>query len=279
MRIATALLLFGSLARNAFASTTSPTAPQGIASQHPEPRPKVSRLKFWGSGCSQASQAHGSVDVVAADYEHVTVRLRDFAARIGPGTNMTERSTFCQMSMQFEGAEPGWQVALDSAEFRGHLSITPPVAMHTWMISFFVEDAAKTVGSIRFSVLLSYSSSTVHRDEPLGPISYAPPSVDKSPSIHLLTNTQLPLVVQTTSRATTEPASTSDRDITTSFEVPEASSVWSLCSDRSGYTGVIDVNYRVAFTTKELPGTGSYGKTARGAVTESLYFKWRRCDR
>ncbi|KAK7923736.1 hypothetical protein PG985_007807 [Apiospora marii] len=182
-----------------------PVALRDTDPPRPEPRPKVSRLKYWGSGCSQASQAHGSVDVVAADYEHVTARFRDFAARIGPGTNVTERSTFCQMSMQFEGAEPGWQVALDSAEFRGHLAITPPVTMHTWMISFFVEDAAKT----------------------------------------------------TTSRATTEPASTSDGDLTTSLEVPEAKSVWSLCSDRSGYTGVIDVNYRVAFTTKEAPGTGS----------------------
>lgn len=87
-----------------------------------------------------------------------------------------------------------------------------------------------------------------------------------------------PLAAQTTSRASTEPAGTSDGDITTSLEVPEAESVWSLCSDRSGYTGVIDVNYRVAFTTKEEPGTGSYGKTGRGAVTESLYFKWRRCE-
>ncbi|KAK8021777.1 hypothetical protein PG990_006915 [Apiospora arundinis] len=192
----------------------------------PEPRPKVSRLQFWGSGCTQASQAHGSVDVVGADYEHVTVRLRDFVARIGPGTNVTERSTFCQMSMQFEGAEPGWQVALDGAEFRGHLSITPPVTMHTYMISFFVEDASKT----------------------------------------------------TTSIARTDPEESSDRDITTSLDVPEDKSVWSLCSDRSGYTGIIDVNYRVAFTTKELPGTGSYGKTGRGTVAESLYFKWRRCE-
>ncbi|KAK8043781.1 hypothetical protein PG994_012619 [Apiospora phragmitis] len=98
--------------------------------------------------------------------------------------------------------------------------------MSTWMISFFVEDAAKT----------------------------------------------------TTSRARTEPASTSDGDLTTSFEIPESKSVWSLCSDRSGYMGIIDVNYRVAFTTKEGPGTGLYGKTGRGAVTESLYFKWRRCE-
>ncbi|KAK8083995.1 hypothetical protein PG996_002776 [Apiospora saccharicola] len=226
MHIATVLFLLGSLARDAFASTLSPVAPRGSVLTQPETRPKVSRLKFWGSGCSQASQAHGSVDVVAADYEHVTARFRDFAAWIGPGTNVTDRSTFCQMSMQFEGAEPGWQVALDSAAFRGHLTITPPVTMHTWMISFFVEDAAKT----------------------------------------------------TQSTTKTEPASTSDGDVTTSFEIPESKSVWSLCSDRSGYTGVIDVNYRVAFTTKELPGTGSYGKTGRGAVTESLYFKWRRCE-
>ncbi|KAK7941473.1 uncharacterized protein PG986_013860 [Apiospora aurea] len=226
MHISTALALLGALVWSVSASAIYPLITQDSDPPRPEPRPKISRLHFWGSGCTRASQEHGSVDVVGADYEHVTVRLRDFAARIGPGTNVTERTTFCQMSMQFEGAEPGWQVALDSAEFRGHLSITPPVTMHTWMISFFVEDAAKT----------------------------------------------------TTSTAKTEPARTSDRDITTSLEIPEPKSVWSLCSDRSGYTGVIDVNYRVAFTTKEQPGTGSYGKTGRGAVTESLYFKWRRCE-
>lgn len=145
MHIASVLVIFGSLARDTFASSIPPIAPRDTGSPHPEPRPKVSRLKFWGSGCSRASQAHGSVDVVAADYAHVTARFRDFVARIGPGTDVTERSTFCQMSMQFEGAEPGWQVALDSAEFLGHLAITPPVTMDTWMISFFVEDAAKTV--------------------------------------------------------------------------------------------------------------------------------------
>ncbi|KAK8096031.1 hypothetical protein PG999_014053 [Apiospora kogelbergensis] len=218
------------LSAMAYSATGAAAAPSPITARddppRPEPRPKISRLRFWGSGCTRASQADGSVDVVSADYEHVTARFRDLTARIGPGTNLTERTTFCQMSMQFDGAEPGWQVALDGAEFRGHLAITPPVTLHTYMISFFVEDAAKT----------------------------------------------------TTSTATTDPATTSNGDITTSFDIPESKSVWSLCSDRSGYTGIIDVNYRVAFTTREGPGTGSYGRTGRGAVTESLYFKWRRCE-
>ncbi|KAK8140004.1 hypothetical protein PG984_000070 [Apiospora sp. TS-2023a] len=273
MHIATFLVLLGSLARNAFASILSPVALRDSDSPHPETRPKVSRLKFWGSGCSQASQAHGSVDVVAADYEHVTARFRDFAAWIGPGTNVTDRSTFCQMSMQFEGAEPGWQVALDSAEFRGHLAITPPVTMHTWMISFFVEDAAKTV---RFNLQSLFPLIHELYSEELCDPTHCARSVLGEPQA--LANTRLHFVVQTQSTTKTEPAITSDGDITTSFEIPESKSVWSLCSDRSGYTGVIDVNYRVAFTTKELPGTGSYGKTARGAVTESLYFKWRRCE-
>ncbi|KAK8087724.1 hypothetical protein PG997_002685 [Apiospora hydei] len=108
MHIPTALTLLGSLVWSvSSASTISPLITGDSDPPRPEPRPKISRLHFWGSGCTHASQEHGSVDVVGADYEHVTVRLRDFAARIGPGTNVTERTTFCQMSMQFEGRSPG----------------------------------------------------------------------------------------------------------------------------------------------------------------------------
>ncbi|KAK8043782.1 hypothetical protein PG994_012620 [Apiospora phragmitis] len=131
MHLSTAPTLLAALAWSASVSAstmTYPIVPRDNLDppQLPEPRPKTSRLKFWGSGCTQASQAHGSVDIVGADWEHVTARLRDFTARIGPGTNLTERSTFCQMSMQFEGAAPGWQVALDGAEFRGTWPLRRP---------------------------------------------------------------------------------------------------------------------------------------------------------
>ncbi|KAI1467722.1 uncharacterized protein F4812DRAFT_406853 [Daldinia caldariorum] len=81
-----------------------------------------------------------------------------------------------------------------------------------------------------------------------------------------------------TAQTLTSPSNSSlARDITTHSGIPKESAVWSPCSGPSGNVGILNVNFRVAFTSPNSHSYGYFGGGKNSTVREKWGWSWRRC--
>ncbi|KAI2617658.1 hypothetical protein GGS26DRAFT_575893 [Hypomontagnella submonticulosa] len=71
--------------------------------------------------------------------------------------------------------------------------------------------------------------------------------------------------------------STFSRDVTLHAGIPSESAVWSPCTGRNGYVGILNVNFRIALTSTNAASYGYYGGGKNSTVTERWAWQWRRC--
>ncbi|KAI1382927.1 uncharacterized protein F4822DRAFT_421589 [Hypoxylon trugodes] len=73
------------------------------------------------------------------------------------------------------------------------------------------------------------------------------------------------------------PNSSSTRDITIHSSIPMEGLVWSQCTDSNGNVGILNVNFRVAFTSTNAASYAYYGGGRNSSVSEKWNWVWRRC--
>ncbi|KAI0160839.1 hypothetical protein GGR52DRAFT_148748 [Hypoxylon sp. FL1284] len=83
--------------------------------------------------------------------------------------------------------------------------------------------------------------------------------------------------VSTTQTVTSPADSKLSKDITIHSSIPRERTVWSPCSGSAGYFGLLNVNFRIAFTSSDTNSYGFYGGSRNSSVNERWGWIWRRC--
>ncbi|KAI5862497.1 hypothetical protein GGS23DRAFT_610153 [Durotheca rogersii] len=66
-------------------------------------------------------------------------------------------------------------------------------------------------------------------------------------------------------------------DVQVHARIPADSLVWSPCTGPDGYVGLVNVNFRVAFTSANKAASGYFGASKNATVSERWGWTWRRC--
>ncbi|KAI0110302.1 hypothetical protein F4814DRAFT_426521 [Daldinia grandis] len=81
-----------------------------------------------------------------------------------------------------------------------------------------------------------------------------------------------------TAQTVTSPSNSSlTRDITIHASIPKESAVWSPCVRSNGYFGILNVNFRIAFTSPNSASYGYFGGGKNSTVSEKWAWARRRC--
>ncbi|OTA55568.1 hypothetical protein K449DRAFT_438488 [Hypoxylon sp. EC38] len=83
--------------------------------------------------------------------------------------------------------------------------------------------------------------------------------------------------VSTVQTVTSPPNSTLARDITIHSSIPNESVVWSPCTGLDGNVGLLNVNFRIAFTSTNTNSYAYFGGGKNSSVSERWNWTWRRC--
>ncbi|KAI1377021.1 hypothetical protein F4677DRAFT_417078 [Hypoxylon crocopeplum] len=83
--------------------------------------------------------------------------------------------------------------------------------------------------------------------------------------------------ISTVQTVTTPSNSSIVQDITIHSSIPKESVVWSPCAGSSGVVGILNVNFRVAFTSTNGASYAYFGGGKNSSVSESWGWIWRRC--
>ncbi|KAI1774851.1 hypothetical protein F4818DRAFT_53776 [Hypoxylon cercidicola] len=206
--------------------------------------PVIRSVSFSGNGCPQS----GGTKHVSGGWQHFAFTLPDFAASYG---GSKPKSVNCQAHMNLEGGEPGWQVAVKEIWTKGHLELEPDVKLTQYITAYYSQDAANTVRQ---------TSRWIHvYGMPMAVANWALIQVS---------------AVQT---VTSPPDSTLSKDVTLHSTIPSESIVWSPCTGSNGNVGILNVNFRIAFTSANADSYGFYGGGRNSTVNERWGWTWRRC--
>lgn len=192
--------------------------------------PHITSIKYSGNGCPNDAQFSGN-------FNNPTVTFKDFTVS-SPG----EKTVNCQVHLQATGASPGWQVAIKKNVVKGHLYLSPGSSLTHYTTIFFSQDAANTV-SLNQLNYINFRTSPLTRDPPRQQDTFQD-------------------TVSNTGDKTTSGA-------VTLVSHAGAQRVWSPCTDKDGYTGLLNVNFRGALS--------GGGKSYFEAKTEEWELEWRRC--
>lgn len=102
----------------------------------PEVPPKITSLKFSGSGCPNNSGSVKSTSGVLGDSATFT-----FGQLRGDNTDN------CEIHIQSTGASQGWQAAVKEVEYQGNVALAPSSQLDTITQTFWSDHAADTVSS------------------------------------------------------------------------------------------------------------------------------------
>ncbi|KAI8963002.1 hypothetical protein F5Y11DRAFT_321073 [Daldinia sp. FL1419] len=83
--------------------------------------------------------------------------------------------------------------------------------------------------------------------------------------------------ISTVQTVTSPSNSTLARDMTIHASIPKGSAVWSPCSGSKGNVGILNVNFRIAFTSHSSASYGYFGGGKNSTVSERWGWTWRRC--
>ncbi|KAF2248174.1 hypothetical protein BU26DRAFT_429037 [Trematosphaeria pertusa] len=99
----------------------------------PEVPPKITSLKFSGSGCPNNSGSVKSTSGVLGDSATFT-----FGQLRGDNTDN------CEIHIQSTGASQGWQAAVKEVEYQGNVALAPSSQLDTITQTFWSDHAADT---------------------------------------------------------------------------------------------------------------------------------------
>lgn len=115
------------------------------AREAPIALPHITSLSYSGDGCPSSSPA---VERTGAGFNDIGFRLNSFQASL-PGIDTS--TTNCQVHLQATGCAAGWQVGIQSATIKGHLTLDPGASINWYLTSYWSENAAATVRPSSFS--------------------------------------------------------------------------------------------------------------------------------
>ena len=148
------------------------------------------------------------------------------------------RTQNCQLHIQGTGGSPGWQVSVRDVWVKGHACLHPGTNLEYYTTVYYSQDASNTASRSRLSVKLR----------------------------RFLAN----MILQFTFRngLKNDEQNIIDDDVTLHSDF-SGNQVWSQCFGDSGYTGILNVNFRGA-----LSGDGA---AYFDAWTQNWALDWRRC--
>ncbi|KAI0470157.1 hypothetical protein F4859DRAFT_121196 [Xylaria cf. heliscus] len=100
--------------------------------------PKITSLSYSGSGCPSSSPG---VERTGAGFGDIGFQLNSFQASL---PSIETSNTNCQVHLQASGCSAGWQVGIQSATVKGHLTLDPGASITWYLTSFWSENAAVT---------------------------------------------------------------------------------------------------------------------------------------
>ncbi|KAI0203767.1 hypothetical protein F4808DRAFT_386670 [Astrocystis sublimbata] len=132
--------------------------------------PKITSLSYSGSGCPSSSPG---VERTGGGFEDIGFRLNGFKASL-PG--IEDSTTNCQVHLQASGCAAGWQVGIQSATVKGHVTLDPGAGVNWFLTSYWSENAAST-NTIQGSISNTGSSrldEDVTRSADAGAVAWSP---------------------------------------------------------------------------------------------------------
>ncbi|AUX42831.1 hypothetical protein SOCE26_042660 [Sorangium cellulosum] len=107
---------------------------------------RIEGFTYAGSGCPVGTAA----GFIAADQKALTMIFDQFEAQAGPGAPRAANRAFCQLAVDLR-FDPGWQVALFDATYRGFADLEPGVlASHE--TSYYFSGSPLTSGPLTWSM-------------------------------------------------------------------------------------------------------------------------------
>lgn len=119
---------------------------------------RIEGFTYAGSGCPIGSAA----GVISPDQKALTVIFDQFEAQAGPGTSRSANRAFCQLAVDLR-FDPGWQVALFDATYRGFADLEAGVqAMHE--TSYYFSGSPLTSGPLTWNMVGPFTDNFSRTD-------------------------------------------------------------------------------------------------------------------
>ncbi|KAI1130549.1 hypothetical protein F5Y10DRAFT_115335 [Nemania abortiva] len=115
-----------------------PLSARDVAPMAPIALPHITSVTYSGNGCPSSSPG---VERTGAGFSDIGFRLNSFSASL---PNIETSNTACQVHMQATGCAAGWQVGIQSATVKGHLTLDPGASITWYLTSYWSENAAAT---------------------------------------------------------------------------------------------------------------------------------------
>lgn len=119
---------------------------------------RIEGFTYAGSGCPVGSAA----GIISPDQKALTVIFDNFAAQAGPGYPLSANRAFCQLAVDLR-FDPGWQVAVFDATYRGFADLEPGVrAAHE--TSYYFSGSPLTSGPLLWNMVGPFTSNFSRTD-------------------------------------------------------------------------------------------------------------------
>ncbi|MGK4005075.1 DUF4360 domain-containing protein [Sorangium sp. So ce1036] len=119
---------------------------------------RIEGFTYAGSGCPVGTAA----GVISPDQKALTVIFDRFEAQAGPGAARSANRAFCQLAVDLR-FEPGWQVALFDATYRGFADLESGVqALHE--TSYYFSGSPLTSGPLTWSMVGPFTDNFSRTD-------------------------------------------------------------------------------------------------------------------
>lgn len=105
---------------------------------------RIADFTYAGSGCP----VNSATGVISPDQQALTVIFDQFGAEAGPGLSIAANRSFCQLAVDLR-FEPGWQVSLFDATYRGFADLEPGIRA-THETSYYFSGSPLTSGPLRW---------------------------------------------------------------------------------------------------------------------------------
>ncbi|WP_437840617.1 DUF4360 domain-containing protein [Sorangium sp. So ce1153] len=119
---------------------------------------RIEAFTYAGSGCPVGSAA----GVISPDQKALTIIFDQFEAQAGPGAARGANRSFCQLAVDLR-FEPGWQVAVFDATYRGFADLEPSVqGLHE--TSYYFSGSPLTSGPVTWSMIGPFTNNFSRTD-------------------------------------------------------------------------------------------------------------------
>ncbi|KAJ3211330.1 hypothetical protein HK099_008041 [Clydaea vesicula] len=92
-----------------------------VFAQAPSPNElSIAKITYGGSGCPQDSVT----ERLEEQNTKITLYFNEYSAKMGPGIPVVDSRKNCQITIQFDILNGGWQFSLSSANYSGNLKLS-----------------------------------------------------------------------------------------------------------------------------------------------------------